>query len=204
MNRTPRPAERVPAPRRHGLPLSLLALVAVLLSVTSLGTYALWNDSSTVQGATITSGTLDLKVNVGAGDVDDVATWNGLQIGDIAPGESQAATLTVRNTGTTPATLTATGSAPGADLAPVMTARIYPSGAATTDTTYPRTETCSGTAAAAASTLQGSPALLGAGVALAPQATVTLCFLVALPSGAGNGLQNKPWTPTFTLLATQS
>ncbi len=196
------------APRRRlgRLPLALLCLTAALASVTSVGTYALWNDASTVAGATVTSGKLDLKANVGAGDVDNVASWTGLQLADIAPGESKAAVLTVRNAGSVPFGVTATGTATGAELAPVMTVRAFVAGAATTDTSYPRTESCSGTAAAPATTIPSGQTIVpgSANVTVQPGATTTLCLVATLPTDAVNAVQSKSWTPTFTLTATQS
>lgn len=196
----------VPRRRLGRLPLALLCLTAALASVTSIGTYALWNDASTVAGATVTSGRLDLKANVGAGDVDNVASWTGLQLTDMAPGESKAATLTVRNSGTVPFAVAVTGSAVGAELAPVMTVRAHSGAAGPADTTYPRTEACPGTALAPATPLNGTQNVVptAAAVTVQPGATSSLCLVATLPTAADNAVQGKSWTPTFTLTATQS
>lgn len=197
------------APRRAGTgwrraPLAVLAVVAALGSVTSLATYASWNDTASVAGTTITSGSLDLKVD----DLDTLPSWSPLSMTNLAPGESTAASLTVRNAGTTPFTLTATGSASGADLLPVVNLTVVVGGTATTDDLYPRTETCNGGTQVYSGTLAGAPTVLPASANLAPTTgggTAQVCLVATLPSTAGNqnGLQNKSWVPTFTFTATQ-
>lgn len=196
-------AERPRAGLRLGRgPLVVLSLVAALASVTSLGTYAFWNDTATVTGSSITTGTLDLEVD----DADDLPSWVPFSMSDVAPGESRAAVLRLRNAGSTPFTVTATGSATGADLASVVTVRVVVGGGTTPETSYPRTETCAGGTEVYSGTLAGSPTVLPASAAVAPAVdggSTPLCLEATLPTGAGNTLQGKTWTPTFTLIATQ-
>ncbi|VXB96467.1 TasA family protein [Nocardioides sp. AX2bis] len=202
-------AER-PHGRRLGRgPLVVLSVTAALGSVTSIGTYAFWNDTATVAGATITSGTLDLKVN----DADNLPTWTPFSMTNMAPGESRAAVLTLRNTSPTPFTVAATGSATGADLQPVMVVRVVVGASATVDTSYPRTEACTGgTQVYNAILPAGTPAqVLPAPPVVAPGvnngAPVDVCVQATLPNTPAvnqNALQGKTWVPTFVFTATQS
>lgn len=193
------------APRRWPLaPLVVLAVVAGLASVTGVGTYALWNDRGRIEASSLTSGRLDLRLDPGTGAVDDVTAWSGLQLTDIAPGESKAAVVTVRNDGDVPFALSATASAAGAELAPAVTLRVVAEAAASVDTTYPRQERCGAGTVVFSGTLTTSTTTLPAAGVLPARTAVGLCFEATLSADAGNTLQGRSWTPTFVLTATQS
>lgn len=209
-------AERQHRRRRLGRgPLVLLSATAALASVTTIGTYAAWNDAATVTGATISSGTLDLKVNGGSGDVDNIPTWTPLQLTNMAPGESIASVLTVKNSGTVPITLAMTATAAANDangnqLVDAARVRIFRGGAASLeDLVYPRVQTCSGTdqvfGGANGGQLGATAAPVVTGVALAPAGSTTFCVEVALPSTVTDvAVQGKTYRPTLSLVAGQA
>lgn len=193
--------------RRTPSPLTLVALAVAVLAAGGGGvTLGSWNDTATVEGQTFTSGTLDVTVN---GSQDLVSPgWSAFTLADLAPGESKAAVLTVRNAGSTPFLLSGTGTAAGdAGLAAAMTTRVVLGGTAGTDTTYPRQETCSGGTQTYSGALPTtSTSVLGTGPAgtVAPAGSVTLCVEATLAASAGNALQGKAWTPTLVLTASQA
>jgi len=82
---------------------SMLTIVAVVAAVGAT-TYALFSDSQTSSGNTFTAGSLDLALTDASenGTDDETATWI---FGNIAPGGSGGATLTVNNNGTLPGNL---------------------------------------------------------------------------------------------------
>lgn len=83
---------------------SLIAIMA------AGGTYALWNGSSKVSSATLTAGTLNLTVDNVASHALSDTPWT-----DLLPGDSVRQSVTVKNTGTTAATVTTSiGGTPGA------------------------------------------------------------------------------------------
>ncbi|WP_341230561.1 TasA family protein [Nocardioides salarius] len=171
---------------------------ALLLGVTSgLGTLAYWNDVETVTGGTVTAGSLDLTVE----DTNGVAVgqWNQLTLATIAPGESVAAALTVRNVGTTPFTVAVAASGTGLLLPAVDVAVASGVAPVTTSPTYPRGQTCG---VAIDRPLSGSPTWDVAGT-VQPGGSVQVCVRLALRVTADNTLQGKTITPSFTLTATQ-
>lgn len=184
-------------------PVVVLAAVAGLASVTSLGTYALWNDDARLESTSLSSGRLDLRLDPGSGVVDDVTAWSGLRLTDMAPGESKAAVVSIRNDGDVPFQLAATASATG-NLAPAVTLRVVAGATAGVDTTYPRTEQCGDGTVVYNGPLSTSTTTLPATGVLPSRTAVALCFEATLSADAGNALQGQTWTPTFVLTATQS
>lgn len=180
-----------------------MALVGALGLAGGLGTQAYWNDAATVSGATITSGSLDLLVDGVQGNPSTYA-WSSLAMTNMAPGESKAGTVTLSNAGTTPFTVSATATASG-NLDPHVTARVVLAGSATTDSTYPRQETCTGgtqtfndTLGNTGKTVVSSTATMAAGT------TLVVCVSLTLATNAPNSMQGKSYTPVFTLTATQA
>lgn len=167
-----------------------------------LGTQAYWNDVETVSGATVTSGSLDLKV---AGQ--DSYTWTALDLDLIAPGESTAEALTLTNAGSTPFTVSITGSATTTltALRDAMLVTVTRDGAAVAGSgVYPRSETCSGTVTYGPAALTGSEtAVLGPSATVLPGGSLTICVRLQLDLAAGNDTQSDDYTPTFTVTATQ-
>lgn len=192
-----RRVEQCPDQRRTGLP-ALAVAVAVLLGATGgLGTLAYWNDVETLSGATVTAGSLDLVVRDGGGVAVD--RWDQLTLANMAPGESVAATLTVRNAGTTPFTVGVNAAGSGGLLAAVDVALVA-GVAPTLPTPYPRTQTCSG---AVDKGLRDSPSWTVPGT-IPPGGSVQLCVRLSLRASADNTLQGQAVVPTFTLTATQA
>jgi hypothetical protein len=178
---------------------------------------ASWTDTATLSGGPITSGKLDLGLDsaaVGLGTGYDASTV--ITASDLAPGESRAYAVSVRNLGTTPLTYTATGAASG-DLATLSTVPA----ASRLQWTFVPNGTASNTGTAAAGTRAGScggsastfsGALGATAVPVVPtssQPTIatggaqSLCLLVSLPTSAPNDLQQKSATATLVFSAKQ-
>lgn len=180
-----------------------VALVGALGLLGGLGTQAYWNDTATVAGQTVTSGSLDLTVDGQQGN-PTTYSWTSLSMTDMAPGESKAGTITLGNAGSTPFTVSATAVASG-NLDPHVTARVVPGGAATSDSTYPRQEICTGGTETFNDTLGNSGKTVIASTAtVAPGGTLVLCVSLTLATNAPNSMQGKSYTPVFTFTATQA
>lgn len=192
-----------PARARGPWTPAVVAVVGALGLVGGLGTQAYWNDVETVAGQTVTSGSLDLLVDGQQGN--PVAySWTALSMSDMAPGESKAATVTLSNAGTTPFTVAATATASG-NLDPHVTARVVTAGAATSDNTYPRQETCTGGTQTFDETLGNSgKTVIASTSTMSPGATLVVCVSLTLASNAPNSMQGKSYTPVFVLTATQA
>ena len=181
----------------------VVALVGALGLVGGLGTQAYWNDQATVTGTTVTSGSLDLLVDGQQGN-PSTYTWTSLSMTDMAPGESKAGTVTLSNGGTTPFTVSATATASG-NLDPHVTARVVLAGSATTDSTYPRQETCTGGTQTFNDTLGNSgKTVISSTSTMAAGATLAVCVSLTLATNAPNSMQGKSYTPVFTFTATQA
>jgi hypothetical protein len=177
-----------------------LGLGAVLL-VGVNGSYALWSDPVPVSGVTISSGTLDLKVNT----LDAVPAYTDLNLTGMVPGNTVAGILTVRNAGTIPLTYYATAAATNADGKGRGTALVVKvTGDAAVTGTVPA-RTCAGTALATTGTafagnLVGTPA---AQRSLAVGGSETLCVQATLPTTAASALQGATTTVALTFTASQ-
>lgn len=194
----PRP-ERVRGP---WLPV-VLALAGAFGLLGGLGTKAYWNDTATVAGETVTSGSLELLVD-GAQGNPTTYTWSTLTMTDMAPGESKAATVTLSNAGSTPFTISSTATASG-NLDPHVTARVVTAGTATTDTTYPRQEACTGGTQAFNETLGNSgKTVIASTSTINPGGTLVVCVSLTLATNAPNSMQGKSYTPVFVFTATQA
>ncbi|CAM3908209.1 TasA family protein [Nocardioides marinus] len=181
----------------------VLALVGALGLMGGLGTQAYWNDQATVTGTAVTSGTLDLLVDGQQGNPSTYA-WSSLSMTDMAPGESKAGTITLSNAGTTPFTVSATATASG-NLDPHVTARVVLAGSATTDTTYPRQETCTGGTQTFNDTLGNTgKSVISSTSTMAAGASLVVCVSLTLATNAPNSMQGKSYTPVFTFTATQA
>ncbi|MBT0568287.1 TasA family protein [Williamsia sp. CHRR-6] len=97
---------------RHRPWVRLRAVFAagLMLGVGSVGTLAYWSDDTSAS-ATFTIGSVDLTV-----DGQRAATFSGLTLTNIAPGQSRAAVFTVANAGAFNLTYTATLRFDSADL----------------------------------------------------------------------------------------
>lgn len=197
---------RAPAPRPHRARRRLLGstMVRALLSLglvagaASTGTFAFWTDEATVTGITLSTGTLDLKLN----GQDNIAGYTNLNVSNMIPGQSSAAVLTVNNAGTTDFTYTATTTASNADGKNLRGALVVKVTGGTVSGSNP-TATCTGsTLACTGTTLNGG--LVNTARALAAATNESLCIQVSLPSGAGNALQGASTAVTMTFNAVQA
>ncbi len=182
---------------------AILAL-GVFFLFASAGTLAYWTAGANVPGATFQSGNFDLTVN----DADNLS-WSGLNDARLAPGESIAFHVTLRNAGTPGLTWTARGSATG-PLASQLRYQMYVTGTATNTggsaptTTVDRSGSCTGV------TAQSTPVALGTGStvfvptahSLAKDASVNVCVRISLPSSIETQ-QGQSATPVFTFDAKQ-
>ncbi len=182
-----------PTTRRGSLVAAIVALlVAALLLIGGRGTFAYWNDDAAVSGGTFSSGKLDLTVDGAQGNPTAFAETN-LALATMVPGESVAANVVLANAGDADFTWTASASA-GGDLGPALTVEVFLGSQSGDDTTYPRTESCSGTAI----TLGGTATRLNR------TQTQAVCVEVSLPTTTGNAFQSKTTgSVTVTVNATQ-
>lgn len=181
---------------------AVVALLGALGLVGGLGTQAYWNDVATVAGETVTSGSLNLLVDDVEGN-PEAYTWASLQMTNMAPGESRAATVTLENAGTTPFTVSATGTASG-NLDPHVKVWVTYGGVADNTGSYPRTGSCTGTPTFSDETLGNTgKTVIGATTTLEPGATLAVCVRLLLETTAPNSMQGKSYVPVFVFTATQ-
>lgn len=196
-----------PRPRRSrpSIPV-VLAFLGAFGLVGGWGTLAYWNDSAGVSGTTVASGSLDLKVGG-----QDSYTWSALSISSMAPGESTAESLTISNAGTTPftVTITSTVNPSGEAIRTAVLATVASGGTASTvSATYPRSESCGGSATYG--TGQGSvlpsatTTVLGPSATIQPGGSLTFCVRLYFDSAAGNTTMGQTYAPSFTITATQA
>ena len=158
---------------------------------------AYWNDTEVVTGGTVEAGSLDLSVEDSTGVV--VGPWDQLTLASMAPGESVAASLILRNTGTTPFSLVVEASGVG-DLLPGIDVALQAGVSPTiVSTTYPRAQQCG---AVQDRQLSGAPSWSVTQV-VQPRATLQLCLRLVLRYPSDNALQGKSVTPSFRFTATQ-
>lgn len=196
-------ARRTPegAPRwRHRIRSARLRAALGLGLVLVLGTgrtWAHWSDQVIISGTTLQAGTIDLKVN----DADEVTGYATLNLLTMVPGNSTAAVLTVKNSGTAPLKFTATSSGTNADgkgLAAALEVKV--TGDSATSGTAPLV-TCSGAALPGAGvTLGGS--LVSTGRLLAPGTSEKVCVQLKLPLTAATSLQGAATSVTLTFTGT--
>jgi predicted ribosomally synthesized peptide with SipW-like signal peptide len=180
--------------------LRALLSLGVVVGVGATGTYAYWTDSVQVTGTTISTGTIDLKVN-NNDEVTDFATMN---VSTMVPGDSTAGVVTVRNSGTAPlhyfvdaSPSNADGKGLGAALAVKVTGDAATSGPG-------RAVTCAGSALAGSGT-EFAAALLGSAASprlLAAGASETVCIQATLPTNAPASLQAATTDITFLFSGT--
>lgn len=199
----------------RGRTRALLSLgVLACLGVTATSAY--WTDTATLDAGTVSSGTMDLQLQlprstsvweyVGPGGT---LTDTTLAISNLTPGESQAFNLAARNVGNPPLGYTATVAQAGTwtYVNTPITVRFYAAAAAraTNISTYPRTGTCTGTAlGTAAVTVAPAAATVIPARTLASGASEQLCLVVAMVTTAANENQGKTGSLALAFTATQS
>lgn len=170
--------------------VSCVVAIVVALSATA-GSYALWNGTATVTGATITAGSSAITINGAATASPALAA--------LGPGESAATPLTIANTGSTPVSLAVTGTSIGTDaaslaVAPSLTATLTP----VTDATRCVTGLTGGwTGPLSGFTTTAAPVLLPKG------ASATLCLQLVLATTAPSAVQGKTAAFSMVLTGTQ-
>jgi predicted ribosomally synthesized peptide with SipW-like signal peptide len=195
-------ADRARPERRRPGPLSAIRLRAALalgtvLCIGATGTYAYWSDSVPVEGVTISSGTLDLKINGN----DSMTNYTALSLANMVPGNTTAGVMTVRNAGTVPLDYfadAAAGGALGSALAVKVTGDSSVTGSGSS-------RTCAGSAlgntgSSFGNNLVGSrtnPRRLQAG------ASETVCVQATLPANAASSLQGASTNVSFAFSANQ-
>ena len=173
--------------------------LGTVLAVGATGTWAYWTDSATVGGITVSTGSLDLKLN----GQDNLTGYTSLNISNMVPGNSVAAVITVQNAANLAFTYTATSSATNADgknLAGALAVKV--TGDATVTGTAPN-QTCAGTALAGSGTTLGG-SLIGTARPLAGNASEPICVQLTLPTNAATTVQGATTNITLTFNATQS
>jgi predicted ribosomally synthesized peptide with SipW-like signal peptide len=168
--------------------------LGVVTAVGATGTFAYWTDSVAVTGTTFTSGRIDLQVN----NADSVSSYTALNITNMVPGNSVAATLTVKNIGTVPLKYTGTSTATTA-LGGALTIRVTNG----TVTGSAPAQTCTGTALTGSGTAFGG-SLVGPGRQLNGSGGFeTVCVQVSLPSTTtDSNLQGLTSNATFAFTGT--
>lgn len=172
--------------------------LGTVLAVGATGTWAYWTDSATVSGVTISTGTLDLKVN----GADSVTGYTQMNVTGMVPGNTTAGTLTVSNAGTVGFTYTAasTVTSGSSALATALTTQVRVGGTVSGAGT---SATCTGgTLLGDAGTLNGN--VITTARALAAGGSETLCLQATLPTNAANTLQGQTVSVQLTFTATQA
>lgn len=191
--RASKPVRRRASRPRTARVRALLSLGLVLGAATT-GTFAYWTDQGVVSGASLTTGTLDLKLD----NQDNITGYTSLSVANMIPGQSVAAVLAVQNAGTTNFTYTASTTATNSDGKNLRGAlQVKVTGGEVSGTT------CSG------GTLTGTGTALNGGLvttarSLAPSASENLCIEVRLPTSAANTLQSAATSVTMTFDAVQA
>lgn len=166
--------------RAPGLGRGVLAITvaAAVLLIGGHSSLAFWSDSSTVTGTTITTGSVDLKL-----DGADNTTFSALSLSAMVPGDTTAGVLTVRNAGRSPLKYTVDATATNADgknLASVLVVKVTGAGAVTGSG---HARTCAGSAIAGSGT-SFAAGLIPTARTLAVGAQETLCIQATLPNAA--------------------
>lgn len=152
-----RPRHRAGSPAKGLLASAALIGGSVTLALSTVGgSYALWSDTEELSPGTLTSGSLTLTVDAPASGL--AGDWSNL-----LPGTSVTRQFTMSNTGTVPATVSASAVATGVDV-------------------QLRRGSCGGDVTGPSAT--ATPIDLGV---LAASATATVCLEATLNSSASQG-----------------
>lgn len=187
---------QIPCARQTARLMSLgVVATALLLGAGATAAWASWVANARVPGITISAASLDLQfadsANAAAGTGTPYAKSLSLPVTDLVPRESAAFTLAPKNSGST--RITYTVSASNASMG-VLGLRFFSGSPGNQSTTYPRTNTCSGTALGPQLTLSPNAAMaLSNSRALAVGHSETLCVIVSVvptaPATAANSTQ---------------
>lgn len=176
-----------------------LVILAVLAGTGVAGTWAYWADTATVLSGTIHAGSMDLQFDAGGpGFADGIGTgYVATEIATavaLAPGESVAFPLVVRNVGTPAFAWTATvqrhttWSFVGSPISVVLGSGT-PSNP---NETYPRVGSCSGDNIGSTVVVSGTAeTLLGTGRTVTGGGADPICVIVRMLPTASNDNQSK-------------
>ena len=190
------------------VPVRLLLSLGLVLGFGAIGTVAYWSDEATLATGSITSGSLDLQVgglDPETGDVawqavgaDELWRYSVRELDNVAPGESVAMDLFLRNAGSATLTFTATGISTTMAMNPHLTASTVLGGTASNTGTREavnRTGTCSaGTPWWTRHVLSTTPFAVtpdNEAVTLGPGAQIRVCMLAGLAAAAPGSSQNS-------------
>lgn len=169
----------------------LAATVTLSLLATS-GTYALWSGASTVNGSTISTGSIGLTINGTA----NYAIPN-LNASKLAPGRSVTAAITVANTGSTPIGVTVTNVTIGANtnaLAAQLTLRA---------TAVANAASCVAGLAGGTTAALSAFSTTTTPLVMAPGASQVVCLELGLSATAPASVQNGSTSFTLNMVANQ-
>lgn len=192
-------------PTRRRPPVKTVLVAALLLGAGSTGTYAYWNDTATVTGGELQSGSMDLQVDGGAVGTGTNVTVGSIATSDLTPTEYQAFDLSLANVGTPDFTWTARAQrgSTWTYVGDPLTVQLF-EGSAVDDPTYPRLDTCHGPALGVEQTLStAGEALTVTSVTLVAGGTAPVCVRIGMKADADNTNQGKAGTVELRFEATQ-
>lgn len=175
--------------------MKTVLVAALLLGAGSTGTYSYWTDQVRVEGTTITSGTIDLRVD----GQDTVTASAALDLAAMVPGNSVAAVFPVQNVGTAPLRYHLDASATDVDgkgLGAALAVRVT-DGAVTGAVPA---QTCGGTELATATGFAADLLPSAAGRTLVTGGSESVCIEATLPLGAPTVLQGATTDVTLTFV----
>jgi predicted ribosomally synthesized peptide with SipW-like signal peptide len=176
--------------------------LGVVLGLGATTTLAYWTDTATVTGGTFQAGTLDIKLGSPAPGMDNNPPQftADFAAGNMQPGESKAAEVVVRNSGSVDFTYTASATGTGA-LAPLLRFKVVAGGSVNVGSTD-----CTGgtTTFGPSGTIASGTSVIGpTGRTLtSPAGNEKFCVVATLPSGETGG-QGSSATVSFTFSAKQ-
>jgi predicted ribosomally synthesized peptide with SipW-like signal peptide len=179
---------------------ALLSL-GMVLGLGSVGTLAYWTDQATLTSGTFTAGNLDIKLGSPAPGVDNNPSSfsTDFAMSNMQPGDSKAAAVAVRNSGSIGFTYTATGvTSTAAGIGSLLTFKVVPGGTVNGGAT----DCTGGTTTFGPATMSSSQNVIATNRPLAAGATETFCVVATLPSGTTSG-QGTSASATFTFNAKQ-
>ncbi|MEO6606133.1 MAG: TasA family protein [Aeromicrobium sp.] len=177
---------------------ALLSL-GMVFGLGAVGTLAYWTDSATLTGGTFTAGTLDIKLKSGATaavDNNPAGFATDFTVGNMQPGDSKSAVVSVLNSGSLGFLYSATGTVTGTGLGPFLRFTVYPGGAVSGNS-------CTGTSVFGPAALTTNTPIF-ANRAIAAAGNETFCVVATFPTGGGpTDGQGLNATATFNFAAKQ-
>jgi len=192
-------------------PGRLLLSVGLILGFGAVGTMAYWTDQATLSTGTISSGSLDLQIGgrnsqtgqIAWDKVGEGTRWNYavVELDNVAPGESVAMELHIRNVGSVPLTFTGTGATTTSEMGQHLTASTTLGGAASNSGTreaVDRKGTCSaGETWWTSHVLTETPSPVtpnNRAIRLDPQERIQVCMLAGFSASAPPAFQGASTT----------